>query len=464
VSDQVEMAFTCNVMRPTIVLPRSSEEWSGDRRRAVLLHEVAHVRRRDLIGHTVASVACAVYWFNPLVWLAARRLRVESELACDDLVLDAGLRASDYAQHLLELVTGLARPQVAPAGALAIVGSKDFEGRLIAILDRANRRASAMGRTQVAVLLGVVLPITFSIAAVVPTPRTHESGHAVASVVADTVRSSDMRDASGPDATSPPGMTMTHVSVAPMVTVDRHQPDEATRSTDPRDVFVGCAMPMGTSDHRHDAVATGDATWTASGTSNDCHFDLASEGEVSLNEAATAIERIAPGGYIDVTTNVHGDVTRLVVRPSATGDVAYDFSRNGQQIESAAAAKAWVQDFLIGLDRVNAFAIESRFPLLLQAGGPDRVLDEVGRMHSEHAVSAYLMRLAQTRTLTPDEVSGVLAFVTRMDVDHDRARVLLALVQRQRLDAELRSDVATVAATIRDAGDRVRVLTVLARR
>jgi beta-lactamase regulating signal transducer with metallopeptidase domain len=55
-SDQVEMAFAFDAFTPTIILPASAEEWSDDRRRAVLLHELAHIRRRDLIGHVIAGL------------------------------------------------------------------------------------------------------------------------------------------------------------------------------------------------------------------------------------------------------------------------------------------------------------------------------------------------------------------------------------------------------------------------
>src|SRR4029079_3552248 len=100
-SDEAKMPFACDILKPTIVLPLESESWTLDRRRAVLLHELAHVRRHDLVGHTVGRFACALYWFHPLVWTAAKRLRSESERACDDLALNCGARASDYAEHLL---------------------------------------------------------------------------------------------------------------------------------------------------------------------------------------------------------------------------------------------------------------------------------------------------------------------------------------------------------------------------
>jgi hypothetical protein len=168
-SDQVEMAFAFDAFTPTIILPASAEEWSDDRRRAVLLHELAHIRRRDLIGHVIAGVACAVYWFNPFVWAAARRLRVESELASDDVVLESGVRPSDYAQHLLDLVTNIG--QGAPTVALAMARPREFEGRLVAILDRAKTRHTPR-RAQVGALVGLLGVMTVCIAAVVPVRRT----------------------------------------------------------------------------------------------------------------------------------------------------------------------------------------------------------------------------------------------------------------------------------------------------
>ncbi|MEP7345507.1 MAG: M56 family metallopeptidase, partial [Gemmatimonadaceae bacterium] len=89
-SRDVSMPFASGLVRPVIVLPHDAEGWSDDRRTSVLLHELAHIKRRDLIGHTLGRVACALYWFHPLVWTAAKRLRVESERACDDIALACG--------------------------------------------------------------------------------------------------------------------------------------------------------------------------------------------------------------------------------------------------------------------------------------------------------------------------------------------------------------------------------------
>ncbi|HEX6940532.1 MAG TPA: M56 family metallopeptidase [Longimicrobiales bacterium] len=165
-SDEVALPFTYGLLRPTIVLPGSAEAWSGDRRRAVLFHELGHVRRMDLLSHLVGRIACALYWFHPLVWLAARRARAECERACDDLVLTAGTRASAYADHLLQIVSGAARTS-APAVAIPMAQRKEFEGRMLAILEPGVRRG-APSRAQATMVATVLAALTLSVAAAAP--------------------------------------------------------------------------------------------------------------------------------------------------------------------------------------------------------------------------------------------------------------------------------------------------------
>jgi len=168
-SPLVEMPFACGVLQPTIVLPASAEEWSDSRRRAVLFHELAHVKRRDLVGHTLGRVACALYWFHPLVWTAGRRLRAESERACDDLVLSCGARASDYADHLLDIVISV-RHHGAPATAMPMARRRELEGRVLAILDPAVARIGP-GRLQSAALVAGIGVLALSVAAMAPARR-----------------------------------------------------------------------------------------------------------------------------------------------------------------------------------------------------------------------------------------------------------------------------------------------------
>jgi len=173
-------------------LPAESDGWTLDRRRAVLLHELAHVRRRDLVGHTVGRFACALYWFHPLVWTAAKHLRSESERACDDLALNCGARASDYAEHLLDIVTGV-RHHATPAVALAMARRKEFEGRMLAILDPELRRG-APSRKQTVGLVGGLAVLSLVVGAAVPVARAADGSVRPASLVASAATKSAEAD------------------------------------------------------------------------------------------------------------------------------------------------------------------------------------------------------------------------------------------------------------------------------
>jgi HEAT repeat protein/beta-lactamase regulating signal transducer with metallopeptidase domain len=174
VSDRVPMPLTAGVLRPVVLLPESALEWSEERRRAVIVHELAHVQRRDALAHALAWAACALWWFHPMVWAAARRLRAESERACDDLVLRAGTRASSYADHLLDIVCHAPSPR-APVPAMPLAQRSEFEGRMLRILSPDARRHGLSALKALAVA-GAFATVAVPLAAIGPAPAGSATG------------------------------------------------------------------------------------------------------------------------------------------------------------------------------------------------------------------------------------------------------------------------------------------------
>lgn len=219
-SSDETMPMVWGILRPKLLMPAEAEDWTLQRRWVVLLHELAHAHRRDCLAKLIAHVACSLYWFNPLCWVAFKLMQREAEAACDDLVLmecggralslakggaaafpaehrsqggvDATalqeIRPSDYAQHLLEIATGLPRRSCAKPGpdndssvtsrpsgmlaarlpracrgasSIAMARRSKLEGRLLAILDpRRNHRALTR--------LGIIIAAAIVIAIAVP--------------------------------------------------------------------------------------------------------------------------------------------------------------------------------------------------------------------------------------------------------------------------------------------------------
>ncbi len=138
VSRAVRTPMAGGLVRPTIFLPADAASWSAERRDVVLAHELSHLSRRDPLRHVAARLAVACYWFHPLAWVAASQATLAREQACDEAVLELGVRPSEYARVLLEIAESMASP-VRAAAALPMVERSTLETRVMAILDHDAR-------------------------------------------------------------------------------------------------------------------------------------------------------------------------------------------------------------------------------------------------------------------------------------------------------------------------------------
>lgn len=162
-SEHPSLLVTWGLARPKIMVPAAAGEWPEDLMRVVLCHELAHIRRGDWIVQIAGELLRSVYWFNPILWVACRRLRLESEHACDDAVLSRGVGGSDYARHLLDLARALNQPRTwFPASAMARPSS--LQRRITAMLNDRLNHNSISRFARVAIVMAL-FTITVGIAA-----------------------------------------------------------------------------------------------------------------------------------------------------------------------------------------------------------------------------------------------------------------------------------------------------------
>jgi beta-lactamase regulating signal transducer with metallopeptidase domain len=463
--DRLDVPITWGVVYPVVLLPADSEEWPEERRRVVLVHELAHVKRLDAVTQLLAQLAIAIFWFDPLVWLAARRMRAEREHACDDFVLRDGTRASLYARELLDMVRRLGRRRAdvaAPAfAALAMARRTEFEGRMLAILDPDVERRT-LGRAAAAALVAAAVLLLLPLAALHPFGETaHATGRALHAAAAAT--------ATGAATTVPLTVAIDRRAAAALagsraVAAARapaalRSPTAAPAETLP--IMYRCTRAdvranentyaIHTDDHRpgrpfvehyvkkygrcRHIVLAGRVTFTPD------ERDVASLGadsRVQLHERTLDWERM------------------LVVTRDADGALRRTYSSNGQAAPFDAEARAWVGGLMRDLARESGADAPGRVSRIRAAGGVPAVLADIGEIESAGAKRRHYQALLESGSLTSADVDNIVRHAGRELAGSGDLRAVLRSVprgNRRSIDAALADAIGRMS-----DGDKQQVL------
>ncbi len=349
-TDAIDVPLTYGVIAPVILLPMEAHHWPAHRRTHVICHEIAHIGRFDAATQLIATLAESLLWFHPGVWYAARAAHREREAACDDAVLRLGACPSDYAADLLAFAPAR---HAGALTALAIVprGTNQLVRRVVAVLDPATRRGEVTAR-RVAAVAATTLACVVPLAAMRPRLPTLPS---IEAPIARAILAVIPRD-------STPAPHRRHTeSPAPSVPAPAAHADLGP--------LAGCAEPMTIDEHRHDARDGAVATWTAHGEGAACRFDLTALGEVRFDADGVSNPSLAPGAVLSITIQDGSAVQSLQAEAGSDGATVYRF--NGAAM-TADFALPWLTTTMTLLDGYFAFAVDSRFPLLMAQGSRDR--------------------------------------------------------------------------------------------
>ena len=429
-SESTTMPMTWGILSPTLLVPSSSERWPEWQCRNILLHELAHVERRDCLTQLVAQIACAVYWFNPLAWIAAHRMRVERELACDDRVISAGSRASDYAANLLDVARSLRAPSYTSQSAIAMARPSQLSGRLLAVLDTNRNRRSVTRRVAIGVSLSALV-VALPIASI--TPR--------AAAATLTESPSEM---SAPEVTATPEIQRPEPTAAAAYTT---MPTAIVRATQlpivgllvptiPAETLAGPtrtpALPaLLTLIAAQDPVcwAEGDGntnisindddskgrrpSWVVRYSRNNCSMELRAEGKFALRPDLSDLESLESDGWFRVEERIGRNSRRIEIRRADNGTLEHIYWVNGDRAAYDGDARAWLARTLLGVERRTAFAASTRVPQLYRTGGLRGVLSEIALMPSDYAKSKYYGSLLEMDIkLDANTLNGVVRQVS----------------------------------------------------
>ncbi len=459
------MPMTWGFLRPVVLLPADAGEWPAERRRAVLLHELAHVKRHDCAMQFLGQIACGLYWFNPLVWIAAAQLRLERERACDDQVLRSGSKASDYATQLLEMSRSL-RPMAARlAPTVAMAQPSQLSVRLLAILDDKRRRT--VPTRKLAVLAWIaVLCISVPLAAIGP-KVPQQTGSAAPAPASQ----SEPESVSAPQPLSPPA------AVSRAQTAQTAQAAQAAGESAPA-FSIGAAADTRVAGSSHAHVSThtdvsGKGRTAASIQDDDGHLKMMvrgdgvnlkvdAEGKIDFNDDQTDIVKISSDGYFELEDKGADPKRRLELRPQASGGVERQYWVDGDARPYDTEAQQWFAQSLATLFRRTGYGAEARAKNILARDGVDGLMREVHEIQSDYSRRQYYAVLLQMDNLDGATIQRLVQQAgDDIESDYELAELLVQVSNGRLLDDATCAAFVQAAGTVDSDYERHRVLSAM---
>lgn len=428
------MPMTWGLLHPVILLPADADQWPAARRRDVLLHEMAHVERRDCLTQLLAVCACALYWFHPLVWIAAARLRVERERACDDRVLSSGATPSDYASHLLEIARTLRAAPATGLASVAMARPSQLGSRLLDVLDPVRRREALNRRLAVPAALSAAL-VVLPLAALRPTRLSAHQAPPAALLWASDDPQETLEAAHR-------AMALEPVRRPTPDTVDCQSRSSHSTASSSSDDRAGRHLVL-----RYQ--------------SGQCALELVAEGKFRLSADFTDLSAIDAGGSVVVKRREGDHERRVEMRPGPDG-VAHRWFVDDTERPYDADARAWLAATLTDLLRRTGYAGEARSRWILETRGQDALLQEITWLSGDYARRVYYQTLVAEGRLDAATVARVVTDAGRnISSDYDLAELLVLVATRYPLSEPARTAFVTAADHIGSDYDRHRVLAVV---
>ena len=436
-SREVAAPQAAGLFDPAVLLPhRLPEQLERSELEILLLHELAHLQRRDDWSRLTQRVVRALFFFHPAVLWLGRRLDLERELACDDAVLAATGRPGDYCRTLTRL---LSLPQSPPTLAPGFTsGRKQVFTRFERILARDPRfaRGFSMPRFAAALLLvGGVAPLLASTTSGLELPGgtiTWEELTTYAETASpigwrttgDAAPATMALPASSPSRLNgeeiPPGRLVdwSHWSNLLQLSVTLLEPDGEREL---RTIYFD------------DEPAT----------------HVVMRGALAFPVAAGALPRIPAGGFLALRTERGGTIREVDLTPAAaeTGHdlVAYV---DGRRAELDDTGRAWLTDVMRTLVRRGGIDAEGRARRIIAAGGLDAFLAEMPKLGSSWSRGLYYEALLAEADLNHEQLLRIIGGLEQHLEEEERADAWLRLAPRGRDDRELRAACAQAASTI----------------
>ena len=419
---------------PKVLLPSEAADWSDQRLRAVLLHELAHVKRRDYLTQLLGHIAGAVHWFNPLVWYAVRRMRVERERACDDRVLSTGSRASDYAEHLLDIARSMNMSRFASATSVAMVRRTQLSDRLLDVLD-ATRRRTAVSPQMAGMVWALTALVLIPVAGMAATEET------AADDLATIADASATGAPAADDLLTIADRSLRTVSdVRERTTVSPEGVDADPRPTDFPRPLSDYLRPQQCdwyerSDNTSTSIQSNDDQLRITIKKDDCQLRIEAFGEIEFNNAETDVVYLSADGMFEIEEREGRTRQRLEIDTDRDGNLRHRWFVDGDEQSYDSAAREWFADLLPLVFRRAGFQAKERAARILEREGVEGVLQEISYIPSDYVARRYFEVLLTQADLSGQQLREIVQQAGReLDSDYELAELLIGVAESHPVD------------------------------
>jgi hypothetical protein len=406
ISAEVDMPFTYGLMKPVIVMPEPATTWPSTQLSATLLHEESHAARGDTIALLISQVVCALYWWHPAVWYAARRAAAERERACDDAVIRHGVLASEYGQCLLSHAQSLTAWRASPVATVMFGHSAGLGARVVALLDPAIDRSAGL-KPKFRVIGGMAALVVIAGAAA---PRSVAS---VASSIPANLAFSPVVSMAMLPGEQPSGSVAARTSrvAAPAADVCRQAPDTKNSRT-----YTDAIVRITGAGSRSENGVTREI-WTGV----DCiaWMEFNSGVDASRDERAIVVD--GNGRFVAHNEGPGGTREYRLTRASAS------MTLDGNNVAIGPAEEAWIGEMAREFLRRTGQRIQERAHASLSQAGVRGLLGEVSLIPRRRTRAEYL-REGFGATNSPESVVSFIHEASALlDSSDERGTFLLAV-------------------------------------
>jgi beta-lactamase regulating signal transducer with metallopeptidase domain len=463
VSTRVAAPMSLGFLNPAILIPRTLlDTLSNAELEHVVLHELAHLRRRDDWTNLAQKLIAAILPIQPALYWIGHRMSIEREMACDDWVIATTGTAKPYAASLTKVAE---LTQWRGADILAAGATGNRSQLFTRIHNMLNETRNATPRLALAPLVAAIAAAGTLIYMSVRAPQVIAFAQSSAY---QNSRQEPLPPTSRRALQAPRAPIAAPASGASLVLPARLAQVAALSSVQSPISPLASPAPLAPGAPLAPEAPLAPMAQAGAQQSGETHMEMTNrngwtslsvkiDGAIEFTDDDHDVKSLSPGGHFRMEERTGLSGRAYDVKADSAGNLTKTWSVDGSAKPLDTEGRAWLDRLLPQMIRDSGIGAGPRVARILRQGGPQAVITEIGLIHGDGSKRIYLEQLFAQATLNTQQLKDAAGLIRRISSDGDKAQVLLAVDGRY-FTGELRSYLFEAVESINSDGDKRRVL------